>query len=404
MLRFVHLSDIHFIRQSGEALDVDVELRDALLIDLRALAGRIGEINGVLVTGDIAYSGKSDEYKKAGDFLEEITSVIGCGPAEVWCVPGNHDISRAQAGRAPIQSLHSTIRGASDSDRHDTLRKLLTDESSASLLLQPIEAYLHDFAKNYDCQITAAQPWWDADIDLGDGFTLTLRGMTSTLVSDHLDDDEKLVLGKTQSYIPKKPGRVAVALCHHPPSWLLDQDDVSRSLRNYAHVQLFGHKHTQDITTIGNSVVLAAGAVHPSRKEQQWEPRYNIVCIEAKRGEKNSQVRLLIFARRWDDARKKFAADGYSDTDEAWPFTLQVESPPIPPETEEAASPSDSDVGGQTAEAVVAPGGGSMLRRRLNWDPFSALPGIHLKLRGTGSGAQGGGSVSASELVWDLFL
>ncbi len=30
------------------------------------------------------------------------------------------------------------------------------------------------------------------------------------------------------------------------------------------------------------------------------------------------------------------------------------------------------------------------LRRRLNSDPFSALRGIHLELRGTGSGAQRG--------------
>ena len=31
-----------------------------------------------------------------------------------------------------------------------------------------------------------------------------------------------------------------------------------------------------------------------------------------------------------------------------------------------------------------------ILRRRLNLDPFSALRGIHLELRGTGSGAQRG--------------
>ena len=31
-----------------------------------------------------------------------------------------------------------------------------------------------------------------------------------------------------------------------------------------------------------------------------------------------------------------------------------------------------------------------VLRRRPNWDPFSALRGIHLELRGTGSGAERG--------------
>lgn len=64
---FVHLSDIHFgqERDGGEvAVNEDAKVR--LIDDARAEVRRMeGIAAGVIVTGDIAYSGKQDEYQKA---------------------------------------------------------------------------------------------------------------------------------------------------------------------------------------------------------------------------------------------------------------------------------------------------------------------------------------------------
>src|SRR5271170_1334958 len=81
-LTFVHLSDIHF--QSGlsevSKYDLDSPLRHAILRDLKQLRERdsFNHFDGILISGDIAYAGKPDEYAAAIKWLNEIAEAIGC--------------------------------------------------------------------------------------------------------------------------------------------------------------------------------------------------------------------------------------------------------------------------------------------------------------------------------------
>ncbi len=59
---FMHLSDIHFSKDSNGVLDLDVELRSKLENDAKKMKQRLGSIQGILITGDIAYSGQKEEY------------------------------------------------------------------------------------------------------------------------------------------------------------------------------------------------------------------------------------------------------------------------------------------------------------------------------------------------------
>ena len=58
------------------------------------------KIDGVLVTGDLAYSGTLEEYAAAGKFLDELTEGVGCPRTAVRVIPGNHDIHRKSICRA----------------------------------------------------------------------------------------------------------------------------------------------------------------------------------------------------------------------------------------------------------------------------------------------------------------
>jgi len=346
VLRFFHLSDIHFVKDSGGPWDIDEELRHGLLKDAERLTGRCGPSNGVLLTGDIAFSGEAKEYENATHFLEALTSRIGCGPAEVWCVPGNHDVNRRVAGEPSVQSFHETIRRGGEAKCGSELSQLLKDQHGGSSLLRPMETYLTKFAANYGREVSAAQPWWDAQIPLGDNFHVHIRGMTSTLVSDQSDKKGNLVLGTNQAFVPDAPGKVVVVLSHHPPSWLMDDDGVQRSLRKYAHIQLFGHKHSQDVVPLDNSLVLCAGAVHPSRQEQGWQPRYNVLTIEAQRSEPESSVRIEVMVRCWDDSQKQFKAEVNEDDETLWVYDhIRIQTPPA---TEAATLSPTTDTGENT--------------------------------------------------------
>jgi 3',5'-cyclic AMP phosphodiesterase CpdA len=63
--RFLHLSDIHFGQEKDGTLVKHDHVRNALVSDVKKLAADRGPVSRILVTGDISYSGKPDEYKKA---------------------------------------------------------------------------------------------------------------------------------------------------------------------------------------------------------------------------------------------------------------------------------------------------------------------------------------------------
>ncbi len=50
----------------------------------------------MLVTGDISFSGRREEYQRAGAFLTELASVVGLPKARFFFVPGNHDVDRSR--------------------------------------------------------------------------------------------------------------------------------------------------------------------------------------------------------------------------------------------------------------------------------------------------------------------
>src|SRR4051812_43014010 len=99
-LLLAHLSDIHY---SGYgAWDLDADLRRQLITDLRGLVPEYGDLNGVLVGGDVARIASTDEYEDARQWLDQVCEVGGCRESNVWTVPGNHDVDRTRIGASPM--------------------------------------------------------------------------------------------------------------------------------------------------------------------------------------------------------------------------------------------------------------------------------------------------------------
>ncbi len=46
----------------------------------------IGHVDGILISGDIAFAGKVEEYDIARAWLTKLSSILGCDPGYVWCV------------------------------------------------------------------------------------------------------------------------------------------------------------------------------------------------------------------------------------------------------------------------------------------------------------------------------
>lgn len=369
-LRFIHLADIHFRGSSGIPTDLDRDIRNELVKDAQSLLNR-DLVTGILVCGDIAWSGREAEYQVAANWLVQLCEELQCAKEFVWTVPGNHDVDRKtiESSRT-AQSLRKMIRQMENPG--PSLDQHLQDDEAKDIFIKSLSSY-NEFAKRYQCHVTAAQPYWDRDMILNDGSTLRLRGLTSVFVSDRNDDNKsnKLVIASSHIVLQRKPQVAWMTLCHHPPDWLVNHDEVEDRLRVRAHVQLFGHKHKQrlDINERAGfkSLRLGSGAVHPERDETGWEPRYNLLSVEVVGRGAARKLAVSVDCRRWDAQALRFKADGDPQR-----FFLPLETwQPTPSAPESHPDMTSSMVPTQIPPQQTAPG--ALVNTDLPMDPYRRL-------------------------------
>lgn len=360
----VHLSDIHFNKAiAGTAYDLDEDLRNELERDSVRMKDIAGQVQGVLITGDIGFSGAAEEYRTALAWLEDYCSKLGCPSQNVWCTPGNHDVDRgAIRDSALVQNLRRELRPSDPSKVDPWIEKYSRDPAAAELLYSPIANYNQEFASKFRCQIDAGQPFWEHDLALNDGSVLRLHSVNSTLVSDENDNDSgcKLIVGRAQGEVRRKDGVEYVILCHHPPSWLVDQDQLADCWNTRVVLRLLGHKHRERISRIDGSVVVVAGAAHPSRGEGDWKPAYNVLRIWVAGERASRELMVEVYPRVWNAAKTRFQADFDSDGSQVRWYATAIDewqgpvAAPVPEPAMEvtAVSPRGSEIEPATEDNV----------------------------------------------------
>lgn len=315
-LTFVHLSDIHLGTPGMHGVcDLNAQLRGALEQDLVEFRETNGCVTGLLVTGDIAFSGAEAQYLEAGDWLTKLCKIAGCDEDQVWIVPGNHDVQRSvNASSMLVRDFHTNVRQLPPSQLDAKLGEALTDAVASKGIFDALANY-NAFACRFRCTVSAVKPFWEKDLLLNDGSILRLRGVTSTLISDATDDDKanKLLLGTAQLSIVREPGVEYLVLCHHPPEWLLDRDAIEQKLCALVRVQLFGHKHEQTIHQIDQNLRLTSGAIHPERHGQVWVPRFNVLSLQVEGSGNQRTMKVDVHSRIWDAPNQIFMADGRAE-------------------------------------------------------------------------------------------
>lgn len=330
-ITFMHISDIHFQKRSGGVLDLDAELRTQLENDAKIMKDEIGEVLGILVTGDIAYSGQAEEYEKAIEWLARLCGILGCKEQKVWVAPGNHDVLRDKVRNSkPLKDQYSRFRSMPVVDLDNEIENTVRDQTYSKILFEPIADYI-EFASKFSCDIKPCRPFWESDVTLNDGSILRLRGLNSTIISDENDNDEenKLILGGHQVMFLQKEGVTYLTLCHHPPDWLRDRDNVVNAMDVHTSVQLFGHKHNQRIVNISNNdgidtLHLVAGAVHPERLGLDWKPRYNFLSLSVEGTGNPRKLCVTVCPRVWKNETRSFDAEFTSEEQPSQSFLLSL--------------------------------------------------------------------------------
>ena len=231
----IQLSDIHFMEPGDAVLKRSAQIAAAVQ-PLLPLASRVI----LVVTGDIAQSGKAAEYDLAKDFIHaivtDITSRHGQAP-EIVTVPGNHD--------ADFDSPRARVR--------TRVLKQLQAEPASSIELADIEecvtifeAY-EAFAKEIETSAaTKHSPIWRTfTINVGDN-SLHVHCVNNAWSCEVRTEPGSLGFPtKIHQTCTDANGVLRILLMHHPAHWISSRQyrEFRRFTRECAEICFTGHEH-----------------------------------------------------------------------------------------------------------------------------------------------------------------
>jgi len=300
----LNVSDIHFrhpICTSG--MDPDRPFRTRLIQDARQRSAELGSVDAMLVSGDIAFAGMTEEYDEAYRWLVELATVCNCPLERIYVIPGNHDVNRVTTRTdMGVRNVHRAISRATAHEREGELLAQFRHQDTGRALMEPIAAY-NVFAARFSCQVyTPDKLFWHQDLPLDDKRKLRIYGLTSTLLSGSGGTDDArmgLYLSPLQTVLDPVDGVVNLVMCHHPPDWLMDHDEVEDAVNGRAAIQFFGHKHRTRIHREQHYIRFSAGAVNPERHLPGWEPGYNFVRLNVANENGRSTLEIEAYLLVW---------------------------------------------------------------------------------------------------------
>jgi predicted MPP superfamily phosphohydrolase len=229
----LHLSDIHFEGDRSLA----ERLSNGLPAAVRGILDQPTQIV-LAISGDIAFSGKRDEYSRAGAFLDQLLKNLeglsGSTVKEVL-VPGNHDcdFSGSQAVRDLVLKEARTL-----ADNHQPLDRALIEIS-----LSPQAAFF-EFASARGNPVAPDQRINYQRSLTFDTFTVAFNCINTAWGSQLHERQAQLVLPLPALTEPQSDG-IVISLFHHPFNWF--SADNGRALRatleKWSDVILTGHEH-----------------------------------------------------------------------------------------------------------------------------------------------------------------
>jgi len=277
LLNWLHLSDLHFRSTISTGSQV---LLDSLLEDIqrRSVIDRsLEKIDLVFVTGDLSFSGQSEEYKHALEFLDKLVSVIRVRRDRIFIVPGNHDVCRSRVVPTASKAL-LTDRTLVDKVCKDPMSVALFQGRFVPFHDALTKGFSHLIPdEGYLCFFRGKQI---------NGRFVSISGFNTAWSSSEDNEYGKLTLGETQVRAAlaarDRKASLNVALFHHPLEWMqeFDRENCAPLLRNQFDVVLHGHAHRTSLLSLGSpsgqTTLLGAGACDQGR---ELPNAYNYVRI-----------------------------------------------------------------------------------------------------------------------------
>ena len=264
-LRWLHLSDFHLKATNKWSQDVVLK---TLLADISSRYPAPNSVDFIFVTGDLAFSGKSEEYFLVEEFLTQLLTVTGVPVDRLMMVPGNHDIDRD----TEIDAFHGArcvLRNATEVD------KFLGDERRRRTIFQRQLEFRKFSNRVYQREVYSDTSYQHLVQNNFFGLNVSVLLIDSSWLSEGgQTDSHRIIVGEKQLIDLSQTSFASsftIGLMHHPLDWLapFELSAIQNLLIERCQLLFRGHVHEESVQTInqfGNQItVLTAGASYESR-------------------------------------------------------------------------------------------------------------------------------------------
>lgn len=288
---WLHTSDVH-MRESA-VWSHDIVLK-AMCEDIARQRREGTSADFILATGDLAFSGKAEEYKLAESFFDAVSTASGVPKDRIFCIPGNHDIDR--------ERQKMCFRG---------VRKFIESQNQIDLLLsggEDIETLLkrqENYRKFQHGYFTGQERKWTDDglgyvscITISD-VRLAVIGLDSAWLAEGGSADYgTLLIGERQVINALNLARqfdphIVIGMAHHPFHLLQDFDRRPVQNRIEGSCQFFhcGHLHEPETRATGFSgsgcLTIAAGSSFETRQSHN---SYSFITLDLLQGKRTVKI------------------------------------------------------------------------------------------------------------------
>ncbi len=281
-IRYLHISDLHFA--------VKEEAFNQGLVT-RAMVKKIKEfddkVDFIIITGDLVYSGKKDEFDIAEQFCNELLNACNLTNKNIFVVPGNHDLDREGMNKAVVKRIYSF-------NKQDEVNEILEDETMHPFIMSKFDNF-NAFASKvmgrelFNPEITGYLESLTINKN-NQNCNVNLMGLNSSLFAGYEGDDkQKLALGlyQIEPCLEKLDNNnISIGFFHHPFSCYHPEDKFcEKKLVRELDLILTGHCHSSEnvsiISRAGQTVLISAGASFETRESYN---SFNVVELDTETG------------------------------------------------------------------------------------------------------------------------
>ncbi len=264
-IRWLHLSDFH-VGKDGYGQS---QLFKYILTHVEGES----KPDFVFITGDIAQSGKSEQYDKFSvEFLEPLKKIVG-NQCRIFCVPGNHDVDRLKEEFVTREVIREKSQNFFDPDDNG--------KNKRKAIFSRFDAYAeYDqlYLDNEASWLTSPDGCFAYNADVK-GCNVGILGINTAWLSENREDKGQLTAGKLiveKGLEAIAKSDVKIVLGHHPLDWF-HPDDLPgiRALFGKCRViYLHGHLHENSSRFDEGAgrffLNVQSGAAFQAREHDRW--------------------------------------------------------------------------------------------------------------------------------------